>query len=159
MPVDKYVDIYKDIAVAEMQNYGIPASITLAQGILESNCGGSELAVNANNHFGIKCQKEWTGKTYLKDDDKEDECFRKYKTVEDSYRDHSEFLKTRPWYAALFTLDITDYKGWAYGLKQAGYATNPKYSELLIKIIEDNKLYRFDTKETKKHRNKKGKKE
>jgi hypothetical protein len=142
--VDDYIELYADLAVEEMEKHGIPASITLAQGILESSCGNSPLAREANNHFGIKCHKEWTGKTYIQDDDEKDECFRKYERVEDSYRDHSEFLATRDRYKLLFDLAITDYKGWAYGLKQAGYATNPKYPELLIKIIEENGLDKYD---------------
>jgi LysM repeat protein len=142
--VEEYIEKYKGLAIKEMKSYHIPASVTLAQGILESENGNSDLAVKANNHFGIKCHKEWTGKTYYKDDDKEDECFRKYPKAEDSYRDHSEFLATRDRYKLLFDLDLTDYKAWAYGLKQAGYATNPRYPELLIRIIEDNLLYEFD---------------
>jgi LysM repeat protein len=128
-----------------MNEYGIPASITLAQGILESGCGKSALAVEANNHFGIKCHKEWTGKTYTMDDDAKDECFRKYASAEESFNDHSLFLTTRDRYANLFTLDLKDYKGWAYGLKSAGYATNPKYAEILIRIIEENELYLYDS--------------
>ena len=126
--------------------YGIPASITLAQGILESDCGNSRLAVEGNNHFGIKCH-EWTGSSILNDDDLKGECFRKYKHAEESFIDHSLFLSQRSRYAPLFNLKITDYKGWAYGLKQAGYATNPQYANLLIKIIEDNQLYKFDSNE------------
>jgi LysM repeat protein len=142
--VGEYISLYKNLAVKEMKNYRIPASITLAQGILESENGNSPLALEANNHFGIKCHKEWTGKTYTHDDDIKDECFRKYEKVEDSYRDHSEFLTTRDRYKSLFDLDITDYKGWAYGLKQAGYATNPRYPEILIRIIEENGLIELD---------------
>lgn len=139
-----YIAKYKDVAIREMNLYKIPASITLAQGILESGNGNSELSVNTNNHFGIKCKAEWTGEKYLHDDDEKNECFRKYKTAEESYRDHSLFLTGRERYAGLFKLEITDYKGWAYGLKQAGYATCPTYADKLIKIIEDNKLYEFD---------------
>jgi flagellum-specific peptidoglycan hydrolase FlgJ len=142
--VDDYIETYKDIAIGQMKEYHIPASITLAQGILESNCGNSPLAAEANNHFGIKCHKEWTGKTFYQDDDEKEECFRKYSSAEESYKDHSSFLVTRERYWSLFDLKADDYKGWAYGLKQAGYATNPKYPELLIKIIEENKLYLFD---------------
>jgi LysM repeat protein len=142
--IGEYINTYKTIAKQNMHDYKIPASITLAQGILESNNGNSELAVNANNHFGIKCTSDWNGKTYLKDDDKKDDCFRVYNAALDSYKDHSSFLKNRQRYAALFLLDITDYKAWAKGLKDAGYATHPKYPELLIKIIEDNKLYELD---------------
>jgi hypothetical protein len=144
MTVEEYIGKYSDLAVEEMKKYKIPASITLAQGLLESGSGNSELARNANNHFGIKCQKGWTGKTYTMDDDEKDECFRRYDSPEDSYRDHSVFLTTRDRYALLLELDIRDYKGWAQGLKQAGYATNPRYPELLIKIVEENELYRFD---------------
>jgi LysM repeat protein len=139
-----YIEKYKAIAIKEMQLYKIPASITLAQGMIESGCGKSVLAVDTKNHFGIKCQKEWTGETYYYDDDKAQECFRKYKSVEESFRDHSIFLSTRKRYAALFELPLNDYKGWAYGLKQAGYATNPEYPNILIRLIENNKLYLFD---------------
>ena len=138
--VNSYIQQYKQLAIAEMQRTGVPASITLAQGILETGYGQSDLAINANNHFGIKCKSDWTGESVLHDDDKKGECFRKYPSVEDSYRDHSDFLKQRPNYASLFQIDPTDYKGWAYGLKKAGYATNPVYAEKLIKFIEDNKL-------------------
>ena len=139
-----YIDKFKYIAIEEMQRNGIPASITLAQGILESNSGKSPLATEANNHFGIKCHKEWTGRGYFYDDDKANECFRIYDNAEHSYRDHSEFLKTRSRYAFLFELKDDDYKSWARGLKSAGYATNPQYAELLIKCIEDLELHRFD---------------
>lgn len=141
---EEYINLYKDIALEEMNLYSIPASITLAQGILESGHGNSRLATKANNHFGIKCHKGWTGKTFHMDDDEENECFRKYKSPYDSFKDHSIFLSTRSRYASLFDLKITDYKGWAQGLKKAGYATNPKYPQLLIKIIEDYELYQFD---------------
>ncbi len=140
-----YIEAYKEIAVKKMHEYGIPASITLSQGILESGSGKSALAVEANNHFGIKCHKEWTGMTYTMDDDTKNECFRKYASAEESFNDHSLFLTTRPRYASLFTLDLKDYKGWAYGLKSAGYATNPKYAEILIRIIEENELYLYDS--------------
>lgn len=142
--VEEYIDAYKDIAMKEMKDHGIPASITLAQGILESGAGNSALAREAKNHFGIKCHKGWTGKTYTMDDDEKDECFRKYKKAEDSYRDHSEFLTSRPRYADLFKLDIMDYEGWAKGLKAAGYATNPSYATALINRIKMNKLYLYD---------------
>jgi hypothetical protein len=142
--VEEYISQYKELAIEEMKKYHIPASITLAQGILESENGNSRLAVNANNHFGIKCHKEWTGKTYYQDDDEKNECFRKYKEPGESYRDHSDFLSTRDRYKFLFDLDMTDYKGWAHGLKQAGYATNPRYPELLIRIIEENGLHQYD---------------
>lgn len=141
----QYIEKYREIAVKKMQEYGIPASITLAQGLLESGSGKSDLAVNANNHFGIKCHKEWTGMTYIMDDDEKGECFRKYANAEESFNDHSLFLTSRPRYSALFALDIYDYKGWAYGLKSAGYATNPRYAEMLIKIIEENELFLYDS--------------
>jgi LysM repeat protein len=144
MTVEDYILKYKDLAVKEMKSYHIPASITLAQGILESENGNSPLAIEANNHFGIKCHEEWTGKTYNHDDDAKNECFRKYGKAEDSFRDHSEFLTTRDRYKSLFDLEITDYKGWAYGLKKAGYATNPRYPEILIRIIEENGLAELD---------------
>lgn len=140
----EYVAKFKDEAIEDMLKTGVPASITLAQGILESDAGNSNLAREANNHFGIKCHKEWNGETYIMDDDEKDECFRKYPSVLDSYDDHGMFLRTRPRYSALFDLEITDYKGWAHGLKKAGYATNPKYAELLIKIIEENDLHQYD---------------
>lgn len=142
--VKEYIETYKEIAIFNMNNYKIPASITLAQGILESANGNSELAKNANNHFGIKCHKGWEGKTYFKDDDSKNECFRVYENPAESFRDHSQFLRSRPRYSSLFLLEITDYKGWAQGLKDAGYATNPNYPQLLIKIIEENKLFLFD---------------
>lgn len=145
-PAD-YIDKYKDDAVREMQMYKVPASITLAQGMLESDNGNSALAVYANNHFGIKCHKEWTGDTYTADDDEHNECFRKYPSVYESFVDHSKFLKNRERYSALFTLKITDYKGWAKGLKAAGYATDPRYAERLIDIIERYKLYAYDKEE------------
>lgn len=140
---EDYIEKYKDDAIKEMKRHGIPASITLAQGMLESGNGNSPLAINANNHFGIKCSN-WNGKTYIQDDDTKDECFRKYDDVLDSYEDHSIFLKSKERYAFLFDLKTSDYKGWAHGLKKAGYATDPKYPDRLIKIIEDNKLYEFD---------------
>jgi len=139
-----YVQTYAGIAVEKMREHKIPASITLAQGILESAAGKSELAQNANNHFGIKCGGQWSGKTYTKDDDKADECFRKYNSPEQSYEDHTLFLQA-PRYANLFSLEITDYKAWAHGLKKAGYATHPQYAERLIRIIEDYELMRYDT--------------
>ena len=142
-----YVERFKDIAVEEMLKTGIPASITLAQGMLESASGNSTLAREANNHFGIKCHAGWTGKTILKDDDAAGECFRYYNSAEESYKDHSEFLK-RSHYAFLFDLDRDDYKGWAKGLKKAGYATNPRYPELLISLIERYGLDRYDKEET-----------
>ena len=155
----QYIDTYKEIAIVEMNAFHIPASITLAQGILESGNGNSGLAKNANNHFGIKCHKGWTGKSVRMDDDAKNECFRKYKNAETSYKDHSEFLTTRSRYAFLFDLKITDYKSWAKGLKKAGYATNPKYPQLLIKIIEENKLYEYDKYYGKKYSRSSNKKE
>ncbi len=142
--VNSYVLLYKDIAIRKMNDYKIPASICLAQGIIESGCGKSDLAKEANNHFGIKCHKDWTGDTFIKDDDTKNECFRKYKKAEDSFNDHSLFLTSRDRYAFLFDLKITDYKSWAQGLKQAGYATNPKYAETLINLIEKYKLNVYD---------------
>jgi LysM repeat protein len=137
-----YIDRWKIIALQNMFEYNIPASITLAQGILESGNGNSTLTKKANNHFGIKCHG-WDGPGYYMDDDKKDECFRVYKNAEDSFEDHSQFLLKKR-YANLFTLKPTDYKGWAKGLKKAGYATNPEYAKRLISIIEDNKLYKYD---------------
>lgn len=139
-----FIRKYRHIAVREMERTGIPASISLAQGILESGCGASELAVKANNHFGIKCHNEWQGPTYIMDDDQKNECFRKYKNPEQSWIDHSDFLTSRSRYAGLFNLKTTDYKAWAKGLKAAGYATNPQYAHLLIKIIEEEELYKYD---------------
>lgn len=144
MTAQQYIDSFKDEAIKEMLMYNIPASITLAQGMLESGNGNSDLAVYANNHFGIKCHKGWDGPTYIKDDDAKDECFRKYPDVLDSYTDHSQFLKSRPRYAFLFELKRTDYKGWAKGLKEAGYATDPKYTQRLLELIETHKLYQYD---------------
>lgn len=141
---EEYVEMYKDIAIQEMVEFKIPASITLAQGILESGSGNSRLAREANNHFGIKCHKGWEGEYIRMTDDAPNECFRKYKSAYDSYKDHSFFLSQRGRYSFLFDLEITDYKGWAHGLKKAGYATNPRYGELLISIIEALKLYQYD---------------
>ena len=142
---EDYIHKFHKMAIAEMHEYSIPASITLAQGILESGNGNSELSVKSRNHFGIKCHKGWTGKKVYHDDDEEQECFRKYKNVSDSYRDHSEFLKNRERYAELFTYKITDYKSWARGLKKAGYATNPEYATKLIGLIERFDLAQYDT--------------
>jgi hypothetical protein len=142
---EAYIDLYKGIAIDKMKEYRIPASITLAQGILESGSGNSRLAQKANNHFGIKCHAGWTGKTFYMDDDAKDECFRKYDKAEDSYRDHSLFLTQRGRYSFLFEYDIKDYMSWAKGLKKAGYATNPKYPELLIRIIEKYDLAQYDS--------------
>ncbi len=144
MTRQNYIDKYADFAVKEMKRSGVPASITLAQGMLESGNGNSELARKAKNHFGIKCHSSWKGKTFKMDDDAKDECFRVYRTVLESYKDHSDFLRKYSRYASLFELKITNYKGWAKGLKKAGYATNPKYANRLITIIEDNNLHLYD---------------
>ena len=141
---EEYIQTYKDIAIREMKTHKIPASITLAQGLLESGAGNSALAREAKNHFGIKCHKGWEGDTYIMDDDAKDECFRKYRNAEESFKDHSEFLSGRSRYAALFDLEITDYRGWAKGLKAAGYATNPKYAQLLIDRIDLYDLTKYD---------------
>jgi len=141
---EQYLNTYKDLAVAEMKRTGIPASITLAQGLLESGCGNSRLARQANNHFGIKCKSGWTGRTVTEDDDEAQECFRAYDRAEDSYKDHSDFLVCQQRYAFLFKIAPTDYKSWAYGLKQAGYATDPKYPDMLINNIEKYGLYQYD---------------
>ena len=143
---EQYIATYKEEAVRQMHKYGIPASITLAQGLLESGAGQSTLARKSNNHFGIKCGGDWTGKTVSHDDDARGECCRAYKHPQQSYEDHSKFLVGRPRYASLFKLDITDYKGWARGLKKAGYATNPRYAYQLIDIIERYDLYKYDKK-------------
>ena len=143
---EEYIKKYRDIAVEEMERYHIPASITLAQGLLESGAGQGTLARKSNNHFGIKCGGDWRGKSVKHDDDSRDECFRVYKNAADSYLDHSKFLAGRPRYASLFKLDMTDYKGWAHGLKKAGYATNPRYAYQLIDIIERYDLYKYDKK-------------
>ena len=141
--ISSYIQLYAPLAQEEMRLYKIPASITLAQGILESGAGEGELTRRANNHFGIKCHG-WTGATVYHDDDRSQECFRKYDDPKYSYRDHSLFLAERKRYAALFDLDITDYKGWARGLRAAGYATDRKYPEKLISLIERYKLYLYD---------------
>ena len=143
---ESYIKQYRDLAVEEMKKYRIPASITLAQGLLESGAGQSTLARKSNNHFGIKCGSDWRGKTVSHDDDARGECFRAYKHPKQSYEDHSKFLANRPRYASLFKLDITDYKGWARGLKKASYATNPRYAEQLIGIIELYDLHKYDRK-------------
>ena len=143
-PQERYVKKYADMAVQEMIRSGVPASITLAQGMLESGNGLSKLATKGNNHFGIKCHKGWEGKSMRQDDDARNECFRVYPSVADSYKDHSDFLRYRDRYKFLFDLERTDYKGWAYGLKKAGYATDPNYPAKLIKYIEDYNLSRFD---------------
>ena len=138
--VIEYINAYKDLAIIEMQRTGIPASIKLAQGIHETSAGTSDLVRRSNNHFGLKCKSEWTGMTVKHTDDAPNECFRKYESPKDSYKDQSNYLKNSPRYASLFELDPTDYKAWAFGLKKAGYATNPKYSQVLIKLIEDYDL-------------------
>lgn len=138
--IRQYIDNYKDLAISEMQRSGVPAAVKLAQGIHETMAGTSDLVLSSNNHFGIKCKSDWKGESVRHDDDLRQECFRKYATAADSYRDHSNFLKGSPRYAFLFNLDPTDYKGWAYGLKRAGYATNPKYPQIIIKLIEDYNL-------------------
>ncbi|MBY8962522.1 glucosaminidase domain-containing protein [Flavobacterium sp. D11R37] len=142
--VKQYILDYKDVAKANMRNHGVPASITLAQGILESGAGRGTLCVNANNHFGIKCHTGWEGESVYHDDDAKGECFRKYKDPAESYNDHSLFLTSRSRYAALFKLDKDDYEGWAHGLKAAGYATDPKYPDKLIGLIERYELARYD---------------
>ena len=141
---ENYIRKYHQIAIDEMHSYGIPASITLAQGILESGNGNSTLSRRSKNHFGIKCHKGWTGKKVHHDDDAKNECFRKYRKVADSYRDHSEFLKNRDRYAFLFDYKMTDYKSWARGLKKAGYATHPEYADKLINLIERYDLAQYD---------------
>ncbi len=140
-----YIDQYKEVAMQKMSEYGIPASITIAQGIFESACGKSRLAVDGNNHFGIKCHTDWTGDTILIDDDELQECFRKYTSVAESYNDHSLFLKNRKRYANLFTLDVMDYASWARTLKADGYATNPKYADQLISLIQRYNIAQLDT--------------
>jgi LysM repeat protein len=142
--VDNYINQYKDLAMSEMRRTGIPASITLAQGMIESDYGRSRLAVEANNHFGIKCHNTWKGPTITHHDDRRNECFRKYRKAEESYFDHSDFLTSTSRYGFLFELDEKDYKGWARGLKKAGYATNPDYANMLIRKIEEYELWRFD---------------
>lgn len=141
--VQDYINKYKGTAINEMIRTGVPASITLAQGILESGSGQSKLAMYSNNHFGIKCKEEWTGDKTYHDDDRKHECFRVYRTAEESFKDHSDFLKNRPYYTELFDLDPTDYKGWAKGLKKAGYATERDYASNLIKLIEQNDLEEY----------------
>ena len=143
---EKYIERYAAVAVSEMYRSGIPASITLAQGLLESGYGRSELALKSYNNFGIKCQNNWKGGRVYHDDDAKGECFRKYDTPEESYRDHSDFLRYRERYGFLFDYKIADYKSWAYGLKKAGYATDPKYPLKLINLIETYSLHQYDTK-------------
>ena len=143
--IHEYINTYKDIAMVEMQRYGIPASITLAQAILESGSGQGRLARHARNHFGIKCHYDWEGDTITHDDDAKGECFRKYEHPEASFEDHSQFLVNRSRYAFLFTLKAGDYKGWAYGLKKAGYATDPGYPQKLLLLIKKYELHQYDT--------------
>jgi flagellum-specific peptidoglycan hydrolase FlgJ len=142
--VNDYIFQFKGVAMSNMKNYGIPASIILAQGILESGAGRGRLAVNANNHFGIKCHKEWTGDSVKQDDDAEQECFRKYNDPSESFKDHAVFLSGRSRYAVLFELPKDDYKAWAKGLRAAGYATDPRYPEKLISYIERYNLHQYD---------------
>ena len=144
---EEYIDRYKEIAIDHMERYGIPASITMAQGLLESDAGNSWLSKQSNNHFGIKCKRNWTGRKVYHDDDEKGECFRAYDSVEESYRDHAEFLDRGDRYNFLFSLSSDDYKGWARGLKKAGYATAPDYAERLIRIVEENELYLLDRKD------------
>jgi LysM repeat protein len=144
MTRSQYIEKYAATAVREMKATGIPASITLAQGCLESGNGNSTLATKANNHFGIKCHNNWNGKTIRHDDETKNECFRSYRNADESFRDHSDFLRYRDRYAFLFELEPTDYKGWAYGLQKAGYATAKTYATSLIRIIEENELWRYD---------------
>ena len=143
--IHEYINTYKNIAMVEMQRYGIPASITLAQAILESGSGQGRLARHARNHFGIKCHYDWEGDTITHDDDAKGECFRKYEHPEASFEDHSQFLVNRSRYAFLFTLKAGDYKGWAYGLKKAGYATDPGYPQKLLLLIKKYELHQYDT--------------
>ena len=142
---NEYIKQYAPLAVEQMKEHKIPASITLAQGLLESGAGQSALARKSNNHFGIKCHSDWRGRRVYHDDDAKGECFRAYRHPKDSYEDHSLFLKRGARYAFLFKLKITDYKGWARGLKKAGYATDPSYANRLITIIEDYDLYKYDS--------------
>jgi len=144
MTVQEYVETYKDAAIAQMKRLGVPASIILAQGILETESGNSDLVKKSNNHFGIKCKSSWTGMSVKHTDDAPNECFRKYTSAEESYRDHSDYLFNTPRYATLFQLAATDYKGWAYGLKRAGYATNPRYPQILISNIEKYNLQQYN---------------
>lgn len=153
---EEYIKGFAPVAKIEMMHYGIPASITLAQGILESGAGRSNLVQKSNNHFGIKCHQGWNGPWVSHDDDAPSECFRKYNLPIYSYRDHSVFLRTRNRYASLFTLAIDDYKSWARGLKKAGYATDPKYPQKLISIIENYRLYRYDNEVLKSNLKNKG---
>ncbi|HMK05035.1 MAG TPA: glucosaminidase domain-containing protein [Ferruginibacter sp.] len=140
---EQYIEQYKDFAIREMKRMGVPAAITLAQGILETESGNSDLVRRSNNHFGIKCKESWTGGRVFHNDDAEGECFRSYGNAEDSYRDHSNYLRGSKRYESLFRLEATDYEGWAYGLKRAGYATNPRYPDILIKNIKQYNLQQY----------------
>jgi hypothetical protein len=142
--INDYINLYKDLAISEMRRTGIPASITLAQAIIESDCGHSYIAREANNHFGIKCHNGWTGPSIKHTDNSRDECFRKYQRAEESFYDHSDFLKSTSRYSFLFGLNSSDYKAWAHGLKKAGYATNPDYANMLIRTIDQNSLWSYD---------------
>lgn len=153
----QYIKKYEDLAVEQMKEFHIPASIKLAQGLLESGAGKSELARSSNNHFGIKCGRAWKGRSVRRTDDAPNECFRAYRSPRDSYVDHSRFLRDNPRYASLFRLDVTDYKGWAYGLKKAGYATDPSYANRLITLIETYELYRYDSSKKRKSEKKRDK--
>ncbi|MEO6681213.1 MAG: glucosaminidase domain-containing protein [Ginsengibacter sp.] len=144
---EEYIAKYKDLAIFEMKRSGVPASITLAQGMIETEYGNSPLVLRSNNHFGIKCKSNWSGPSVSHDDDEKDECFRAYGSAEESYKDHSDFLRTNSRYAFLFDLEPTNYKEWATGLQKAGYATNPRYPEMLIRYIETHHLQKFDTAE------------
>ncbi|MBC7937865.1 MAG: glucosaminidase domain-containing protein [Rhizobacter sp.] len=144
MTSEEYIAAYKDAAIAQMKRLGVPASIILAQGLLETESGNSDLVKRSNNHFGIKCKSTWTGESVRHTDDAPNECFRKYASAMDSYNDHSNYLYTSPRYASLFQLESTDYRGWAYGLKKAGYATNPRYPQILISNIEKYNLQQYN---------------
>lgn len=148
---DDYINKYKGVAISHMSKYKIPASVTMAQALLESGAGRGSLTIRSNNHFGIKCHNGWLGESVIAADDTPNDCFRKYKRAEDSFDDHSRFLSERPRYRDLFSLNITDYRGWARGLQKAGYATDKAYANKLIKLIEDYELYRFDKKEVREN--------
>src|SRR6188472_2407381 len=141
---EQYIEKHKELAIKEMKRMGVPAAISLAQGILETENGNSDLVKKSNNHFGIKCKSTWTGESVRHTDDAPNECFRKYNSAADSYRDHSDYLYYTPRYASLFNLSPTDYRGWAYGLKAAGYATNPRYPQILISNIEKYNLQQYN---------------
>src|ERR1700712_2603614 len=141
--INEYIQTYKSLAITEMQRSGVPASIILAQGIHETSAGTRDLVIASNNHFGIKCKSSWTGNVVYHDDDARGECFRSYSAAQDSYRDHSDYLSQTPRYASLFKLNPEDYESWAYGLRKAGYATNIRYSQILIKLIQDYNLQQY----------------